>query len=139
MRKGFQQILTLFPNDFSTGENLGYILLKKKEYQNAFRAYKKALKLEKDGIIYEELAYLYYLKENYNKALESCNFALRHDPDLKFSLKRLSCYYHKKGILMRSIISYVRKFIKNPIIRFHVYFNLKILKLHIRGYLSNEL
>ena len=99
--KIYRQILTLFPNDFNTWENLGYILLKNREYQNAFRAYKKVLELEKDGIIYDELAYLYFLKGNYNKALESCNFAQRLDQDLKFSLKRLSCYYRKKGIQQR--------------------------------------
>ena len=134
-----KQIITLFPNDFDSWENLGSGFMEKKEYQNAFKAYKKALKLKKDGIILKELAYLYFLRKDYNKAFSFGNFAVKIYPELKFSWKKINMYYHRKGKLIRSIISYVKKYIKNPKIRFRLYFNLKIMEQYIRGYFSNEL
>ena len=135
----YKQIISLFPDDFDSWKNLGSILTRKKDYQNAIKAYKKALELKKDGIIYKELAYLYFLKKDYDKAFNFSNSAIKFDPELKFSLKNIKMYYHPKRKLIPSIFSYVKNYITNPNIKFRVYFNLRIMEQYITGYFSNEL
>ncbi len=136
--KLYNEILKLFPNDFETLVNLGNWLCQKKKYQKAIKIYMRALKIKKNKFIYQDLANLYYLNENYLKADYSCNLSrkciiLKYVDYLKGIRNRHRRLYYPKRHLMRTVISQLKKFRKTPIIRVRTYLNLWMLEIQIRG------
>lgn len=136
--KLYNEILKLFPKDFETLVNLGNWLRQKKKYQKAIKIYIRAVKIKKDKFIYQELANLYYLNENYLKAEYSCNLSrkciiLKYVDYLKGIRNRHRRLYYPKRHLMRTVISNLKKYRKTPIIRVRTYLNLWMLEIQIRG------
>jgi len=136
--KLYNEILKLFPNDFETLVNLGKWLCEKKKYQKAIKIYIRAVKIKKDKFIYQDLANLYYLNRNYLKADYFCNLSrkciiLKYVDYLKAMRNRHRRFHYNKRHFMRTVISHLKKFRKNPIIRFRTYYNLWMLDIQIRG------
>ncbi len=128
-----------FPNDFKTLVNLGNWLSEKKKYQKAIKIYIRSLKIKKDKFIYQDLANVYYLNENFLKADYSCYLSrkcivLKYVDYLKGMRRRHRCFFYwNKRNLVRTVISHLKKFRKNPIIRVRSYFNLRMLDIQIKG------
>ncbi len=130
----------VFPKDLQTLVNLGDWLRGKKKYQKAIKIYIKAVKIKKDKFVYQELANLYYLIENYLKAEYFC-FLSRKCIILKYvdylkgfrrRTRRFRLCYHRRN-LMSDVISHLKKFRKTPIIRERTNFKLWMLDIQIRG------
>jgi tetratricopeptide (TPR) repeat protein len=97
-RINYQKYLDLMPNSCWANNNLGFVYLGLKNYEEAIKSIKRAIELKPDYVnAWNNLANVYYNQENYTEAIKYYRGAVAIKPDYQTAWTNMATSYMVLG------------------------------------------
>lgn len=105
--KFLRQSIDIYPSNFKAWKYLGKCHTEMKNYKEAIKTFKKALKFHPDKNLWGCLGENFYFVNKYEKSIVALNQALNIDPDFPLAWFYLSKVYHELGNTKKAIKSHI--------------------------------